>query len=62
MKYMSITYTYIYIHVCYFKNLHIYIYNLSDPKNVPCFLNIYIYHLNLDVSNLFAIEDPLICV
>ena len=31
-------------------------------KNVPCFLNIYIYRLNWDISNLFAVEDPLINV
>ena len=31
-------------------------------KNVPCFLNIYIYRLNWDISNLFAVEDPLIHV
>ena len=28
-------------------------------NNVPCFFNIYIYRLNWDVSNLFAVEDPL---
>ena len=30
--------------------------------NVPCFLNIYIDRLNWDVSNLFAVEDPLIYI
>ena len=31
-------------------------------KNVPCFLKIYIYRLNWDISNLFAVEDLLIHV
>ena len=31
-------------------------------KNVPCFLNIYIYRLNWDISNLFAVKDSLIYV
>ena len=34
----------------------------SDPKKSPLFFNVYIYCFNQDVSNLFAVEDPLIYV